>query len=587
MRKVAIVLSVCLLGNTLHAGFIDGLKKGWGGSPLGQLGNFMQEGDAGANFSNITNPSSDGDGGYYGGSIEFKIDANSAVYQPWVQMQEPKASASCNAMTLEGGFVKALGLEDIAEQLGNATGALVYGLFIALVNSLPSIEHVFSGIKRMIQTVQNMLANACNFGQSLGNAGTRWLGGKTNWGIQSSIDSFDNYLNGKASEFEAAVQDGLTAPDSWGTNKEKNQDEANVNFGEAFKVYDFTSILAPVILQESRMKDGQYGFEPVPVTGASAAEIIYLFAVNMFGAPNGPSGMFINFVTQKYGDGNTFGKSMIKLLAKGKLDDAADKGFLTYTKKGSWENKQGKKTMYELDGLFNSTSRVTPAPMSPKKLVNQLLNGGEKKGQVQLYKTTVLAAMAKNPNRLLTFLATDSFDEKSSGIAWKGLREESKKIVKCLRDSPEKKKQECKSGSLELIVPGAMTLVNTVVSLDALSKRSDFKQAERNNYKNQADDLAKILADLNAYYAAQYFLEYINAQINEGTVLVDNKGVSIDQMVEVRDQLKQYMDVLDKTMMGNMEKLHAYKEIFSKADSHLQELRNAAEGQKSKTKGGK
>lgn len=590
MRKVAIVLSVCLLGNTLYAGFGDSFAKGWGNSPLGQLNDFASKGDAGANFSNITTPSSDGQGGVYGGSIEFKIDATSAVYEPWFQMQEPKASASCNAITLEGGFVKALGLEDIGEQLGNASGAIVYGIFIALVNSLPSIEHVFSGIKRMIQTIQGFLANTCNFGQSVGKWGFEKAQGKTGWGLQSGIDAFDSYLNKGADYFEDKVQNTLADPDSWGVNKEKNQQDASVNFGQAFRIYDFTSILAPEYLKEDKMQDGQYGFDTkLKVEGKSNAEILYLFAVNIFGLPDGPSNDFFEFITAGYGQGRNFGQSMIRLLAKGQLDKKEDEAFLTYTKKTSWENKQGKEGQFDgLEKLFGGEDRQTESPTSPQELLNQLLNGGKgQKNEVKLFSTQVIAAMAKNPKKLYTFLATASF-EKEVPIPWKGLKEESKNVVKCFRDPNNADPSvACNNGSLALIVPSGMEFRNTIVALDAMSKNHTLPQSDRNQYKKQADDLANLLANLNAYYAAKYFLDYIVANVTTGTSLVGNKSVGGKRAREIRGVLETYVQQLDKTMMGLMKTNHEYKNIFKAADKHLQELRNKLDAGDKKTKGAK
>lgn len=588
MRKVAIVLSVCLLGNTLYAGFGDGLARGWGNSPIGQLGNFVQEGSAGANFSNITSPSSDGQGGVYGGSIEFKIDANSAVYEPWIQMQPPRASASCNSLTLEGGFIKALGLEDIGEQLGNASGAVAYGIFVALVNSMPSIEHVFSGIKRMIQTIQNMLANACNFGQSLGKLGFEKVGGKTGWGLQSSIDAFDNMLNVGADKFENFVQNTLTNPDSWGTKKEENQQEASVNFGQAFRIYDFTSILAPEYLKETNLKDGQYGFESLKVKGNTNAEILYLFAINMFGAPDGPSDAFFEFISAGWGNSKTFGQSMVRLLAKGQLKEAEDVAFLTYTKKTSWENKQGKHGQFDgLEKLFGGDSRSLEAPTAPQKLLHQLLHGEPQGKDIKLFSTQVMAAMAKNSKKLYTFLATSSIEEQVP-IKWKGLKKESAEIIKCFRDpSNTTPTTSCQNGSLALVVPSGMQFRNTIVALDAMSKNPRISMGDRNQYKKQADDLANILANLNAYYAAKYFLDYVTLQSTLGTSLVGNKSSGEKRSREIRAILEEYVKKLDETLVGLMKTNHEFKNVFKAADQHLQELRNKMDAEDKKTKGSK
>lgn len=575
-HSISLALALCLFGSTAEAGFIDAFKKGWGNSPIGQASDI---GSLGANFSNITSPQSI-DGTYYGGSIEFKVDANSAVFQPWADFKEPSVKATCGSFTLDGGFIDLLGLEDIAEQLGNASGAIVYGLFIALVNSMPSIEHVFSGIKRMIQQIQGLLANACNIGQGLGNKALSTVKVRPGWGMQGAIDNAQAILNKSADKVEEAIKDGLDKVTSPGLEKDQKKKEAEKMFGSIFKLYDYTPLIATTIANQWQLSTKEFhNFQQGEVRGTDVSEIMYLFAVNIFGIPETMSPDFYRFL-----DGNDGqGKNIPEWIAKGELkgkdkETEALKNLLA--KEGRAEAKGETTKANSNADLFKSAYSGQPAK-SPEQLINELLKGG-KGGQIELYSTKILFGMAKAHTEVLTFMATMNFDEKVK-LKWKGLVNESQEVIKCRKNN---KSGKCASGSINLIVPGAMDMLNTIVTLEGMAKNTDYDPQQRAEFTNQAADLEYILAKSNAYYCAQYFLANLQAQKTEGVALVTGKGsMTTQEMTRTISILEKYLKGLYDDLMGKTKKLHEFKTPFEAADKAMKEMRNKASSAKAKTKG--
>lgn len=100
---------------------------------------------------------------HYGGAYEFTFKGNNRV-QPWVTMQKPEASVSCNGISLKGGFVGLLGLNEIKDQIRDAGASLAWGAMIALQYAVPALFQVFNEIRKWAATIQRMLQNACNIG---------------------------------------------------------------------------------------------------------------------------------------------------------------------------------------------------------------------------------------------------------------------------------------------------------------------------------------------------------------------------------------------------------------------------------------
>lgn len=102
-----------------------------------------------------------------GGGIKIKFKGGSTPIVPWVQGKMPSAKVGCNGISIEGGFLALLGLEDIENQLKDAGAALAWGILIGLAYSLPAISNVFQQIQKWARAIQALLQNACKIGEAI------------------------------------------------------------------------------------------------------------------------------------------------------------------------------------------------------------------------------------------------------------------------------------------------------------------------------------------------------------------------------------------------------------------------------------
>lgn len=103
---------------------------------------------------------------HYGGSYEFTFKGGNK-YQPWITGSDPEIKIGCNGISLKGGFVGLLGLNELKDQIKDAGQSLAWGAFISLQYAVPGLFQVFTKIREWAATIQNMLQNACNIGKAL------------------------------------------------------------------------------------------------------------------------------------------------------------------------------------------------------------------------------------------------------------------------------------------------------------------------------------------------------------------------------------------------------------------------------------
>ena len=104
---------------------------------------------------------------YTGGGIKIKFKQSSTGFTPWVKGSTPGYNVGCNDISIEGGFLALLGLDDIERQLQDAGAAFAWGILIGLAYSLPAISNVFQQIQKWARQIQGLLQNACQIGQNL------------------------------------------------------------------------------------------------------------------------------------------------------------------------------------------------------------------------------------------------------------------------------------------------------------------------------------------------------------------------------------------------------------------------------------
>lgn len=576
-QTISLVLVVCLMGSSVPAmaDVADGFKKGFGKSPIGQMSDFVQNGDGGGDYySNITSPSADADG-IYGGDIEFRVNATSAEYKPWVDFQTPKIKTGCGGMSLSAGFLEGISLEDLSEQLGNAAGALTYGVLIAIVNSVPTIEHVFSKIKEVAQHLQGVLKNTCNIGVALGNKAKDNLGIKDGWGIQAGVDTIKRTLDDGGGAFEKEMDRLLSDATSTGAGKEANQTEATSNYEALFFEGEHSALIIPQRLTENKLTNGWYGVSRVEIRGENNLEFLYLMAVNIFGARKVATQELQTFFGEKVG-----GTKISQFMAEGKLTDKTpeEKALKDNIINATKAFKDGNVKAFDAP-LKDDKNAILPS-RSSTKLIQDLLGTDSKNANqatIELRSVWIYESIVKTPKKMYQMMIPIHYGEKVN-VKWAGIYNESlKRIKECTQNQKSNKPNAstCGSGVVPLVVPNAGDYINTISEIIAKSKSPNQKisAAERITLQKQADDLTVLLAKMNSYFVAQYFLEHIMNYRVEGTA-----GVSAAEDTEsyVRNVklLETYLKKIEEEVFDKRLKAMSGKSIFDEFKKKFQVERN-------------
>lgn len=104
----------------------------------------------------------DGGGGkyYYGGNISYRFKRQT-TFKPLVEISPPGIKAGCNGLSISGGFMHMLGLDDIKEQLQSATQGAMMGVVVGIVYSLPGIADAFDKVTKYVRLLQQLLSQSC------------------------------------------------------------------------------------------------------------------------------------------------------------------------------------------------------------------------------------------------------------------------------------------------------------------------------------------------------------------------------------------------------------------------------------------
>lgn len=104
---------------------------------------------------------------YFGGGYSLRFKKNTYAFKPWVNGSAPQFHMGCNGISISGGFISLLGLDDIKNELDNASTAFAWGLIMGIKASLPLVAQVFDTIQAWARAIQKLLQNACKIGQAL------------------------------------------------------------------------------------------------------------------------------------------------------------------------------------------------------------------------------------------------------------------------------------------------------------------------------------------------------------------------------------------------------------------------------------
>ncbi|WP_457748594.1 conjugal transfer protein TraH [Sulfurimonas sp.] len=149
---------------------------------------------------------------FYGGSYTFAFKG-AGRYQPFFQGEAPSIKFGCGGVSLSGGFIALLGIDEIKVLLKNAGATLAWGMMIALQYTMPGIAKVFASLRKWSREIQKLLQNACNMGKMLGSNLFGGTVGKAKTAIDNS--SINKGLENWADTMNKGLEGLQTNVDDW------------------------------------------------------------------------------------------------------------------------------------------------------------------------------------------------------------------------------------------------------------------------------------------------------------------------------------------------------------------------------------
>lgn len=167
----------------------------------------------------------DGGGGkyLYGGDVSYRFKRNT-VFKPVLDIRPPGIKAGCNGISISGGFIHFLGLDEIKEQLQSAGQGAMMGVVVGIVYSLPGIADAFDKVQKYVRLLQQILSQSCQMTAQLtkqwidkqrdisdknggaGQNGFEYAVGTAFQGLQSTVDSWNTALNKGDAALEAEIK---------------------------------------------------------------------------------------------------------------------------------------------------------------------------------------------------------------------------------------------------------------------------------------------------------------------------------------------------------------------------------------------
>ncbi len=155
----------------------------------------------------------DGSGGkyLYGGNFTYKFKRDTS-FKPVLDFAPPGIQAGCNGISLSGGFIHMLGLDEIKQQLQSAGQGAMMGVVVGLIYSLPGIAEAFDKVHKFVRMLQQLLSNSCQITSA---AVRSFIDQEKNKpaefrnGYENAVGSVFGGVTGTAGQFNQFVNDGF------------------------------------------------------------------------------------------------------------------------------------------------------------------------------------------------------------------------------------------------------------------------------------------------------------------------------------------------------------------------------------------
>lgn len=95
------------------------------------------------------------------GNKRYSLKNSTQSYAPWFKGNPPTLKAGCNGISLKGGFIAFMDLEEIGDQLQQAMKSAGMGVIVVLLQTLPSIGKSFENVQKLVRKIQQLQQNMC------------------------------------------------------------------------------------------------------------------------------------------------------------------------------------------------------------------------------------------------------------------------------------------------------------------------------------------------------------------------------------------------------------------------------------------
>lgn len=454
----------------------------------------------------------------YGGNVIYKFKDSARGTAPLISFAPPSYKAGCNGISFTGGFLQVLGLDGLADQIQNAGTAVIYGILVGLIYSLPALEKVFAHIRQWSEWLQQMLKSSCSQGINLGMYIGKESGLKSSLGtmmgsFSTLLDAGDKNAMGvlanpgsvsgsELTNLVTKIQDGTK---DGSNNAPANNESRSKNASENFRdVYVKVGLANIILYKEMFENKTEVTFEEKTILPNGELEELYTIVVNIFGDIS-LDDKSIQFLKENHG-------YMEELIKNGNTANVD-----TFQKNNFAQAVSTLLTPGATEGYAPKVKFAYRQPVMNTERAARFFVFGSSEGSsttsMEFRKPLVISAKTPKYNQsgAEEMLFTSSIDsENKASITWKGLFYEAKTKIDC--EITAMASNSACSNTFPLVLPNARGFINTIKQLETIEAR---KAGMTSGTKRSAQSQALIddLAQHEAFFFARYILNYIESEI--------------------------------------------------------------------------
>jgi len=510
-----------------------------------------------------------------GGNYEYRYQFNGNL-KPLFSAKAPSVKIGCGSMSVDGGFLAFLGLNDIETQFTDASAAFAFGFMSALELTMPEIAAIIHKLQQWARMLQQLLGDACNSGKRAG----EFM--KNLWSSQATGQ--ENFIgitmnpNEKASKFEESIN-GLPpsadkAPATEGKKKDiiskikRSSGGASMMlsiFGNNLPERDKANPDDTLVVLDANLKDfleskklGTKNLEDASSDVFKEKVTVYLLTKILFGDVYANK-TTVEYLRRYFKDGkvdlNALKQDMkLKIYEDGDTSEQSFKGggFFKGTPYGPDEVASA--LMYGFDRIGGTNNEIN-IPNNDLMYIDAKIStgaSGEVSNSTDSNTSTVSDSDTADVNATLTvktFLVLDS-KKGTFPIKWEGFYTGSEEAIwaKINGDSVI----SWSSIQVPNAVPGMGRYIKILRTLYA-----------KNNSSLVVHTLVKSLADLNSYYVSIAFISEVESIIryhkNNAKVSLSSDGVNL--MRDNLDKLSIRVKKIKKAMAKKIPKLSSMPSV--------------------------